>query len=402
MNYLGDFPEDFTTVAVYFTTYNNQGAPVAPSSAYVVGDVKIYKNGSATEKTSTNGLTMTSPFDSIVGLHRLLIDTSNDTGDAAFWVTGALYSVILSSTKTVGGQASLKEIASFGICLAPAIRPTTAGRTLTVTSSGQASINWADVANPTTALALTGTTIASTQKVDIETIKTNPVVNGGTITFATNTTVANTTGAVGSVTGSVGSVTGLTASNLDATVSSRLAAGSYTAPSNLTAAQIATGIWQDATAGDFTTAGSIGRSLFTSGVLPGAAGGLFIAGTNAATTITTALTTTFTGNLTGSVASVTGLTASDVGSIKAKTDNLPALPASTTNITAGTVTTVSGNVTGSVGSVTGLTASDVGAIKLKTDSLTFTVAAKLDVNCLYVNGIQVTGAGTSGNPWGPA
>lgn len=43
----------------------------------------------------------------------------------------------------------------------------------------------------------------------------------------------------------------------------------------------------------------------------GAAGGIFIAGTNAATTITTALTTTFTGNLTGSVGNVTG----SVGSV---------------------------------------------------------------------------------------
>ena len=42
-----------------------------------------------------------------------------------------------------------------------------------------------------------------------------------------------------------------------------------------------------ATAGDFTAASSIGKSLYTSGAVPGAAGGLFIAGTNAATTITT-------------------------------------------------------------------------------------------------------------------
>lgn len=40
-------------------------------------------------------------------------------------------------------------------------------------------------------------------------------------------------------------------------------------------------------------------------VVAGGAGGLFIAGTNAATTVTTALTTTFTGNLTGSVGSLT-------------------------------------------------------------------------------------------------
>lgn len=49
--------------------------------------------------------------------------------------------------------------------------------------------------------------------------------------------------------------------NLDATVSSRLASASYVAPTNLTAAQIATGIWQDTTAGDFTTAASIGKSI---------------------------------------------------------------------------------------------------------------------------------------------
>ena len=59
----------------------------------------------------------------------------------------------------------------------------------------------------------------------------------------------------------------------------------------------------------------------------GNAGGVFIAGTNAATTVTTALTTTFTGNLTGSVASVTGAVGSVTGAV--------------------------GSVTGAVGSVTG-------------------------------------------------
>lgn len=49
--------------------------------------------------------------------------------------------------------------------------------------------------------------------------------------------------------------------------------------------------------------------------VPGATGGLFIAGTNAATTVTTALTTTFTGNLTGSVGSVTGAVGSVTGAV---------------------------------------------------------------------------------------
>ena len=55
---------------------------------------------------------------------------------------------------------------------------------------------------------------------------------------------------------------------------------------------------------------SVDNTTLFAGAIPavtaGAAGGLFIAGTNAATTITTALTTTFTGNLTGTVSTVTG------------------------------------------------------------------------------------------------
>jgi hypothetical protein len=73
------------------------------------------------------------------------------------------------------------------------LTPTTAGRTLDVSAGGEAGIDWANVGSPTTSLALTGTTIATTQKVDVETIKTNPVVNGGTITFPTTATLASTT-----------------------------------------------------------------------------------------------------------------------------------------------------------------------------------------------------------------
>ncbi len=96
-----------------------------------------------------------------------------------------------------------------------------------------------------------------------------------------------------------------------------------TVTNQLTAAQIATGVWQDTTAGDFTVASSIGKSLYTSGVVPGAAGGLFIAGTNAATTVTTSFTTTFTGDLTGTVAGMTAAgwaTAFTVNSTKAYAD----------------------------------------------------------------------------------
>lgn len=72
------------------------------------------------------------------------------------------------------------------------------------------------------------------------------------------------------------------------------------------------------------------------------------------------------------------------------------LPDQTMNITGN----ITGNVSGSVGSVTGITASDVGAIKAKTDSLTFTVAGKTDANITHViaNPVQVNGA--SDTNWG--
>lgn len=90
--------------------------------------------------------------------------------------------------------------------------------------------------------------------------------------------------------------------NTPGTIGAAINASASTAP---TASQIATAVWQDTTAGDFTVSGSIGKSLFTGGVVPGGTGGLFIAGTNAATTVTTSFTTTFTGNLTGTIGGFT-------------------------------------------------------------------------------------------------
>jgi len=64
-------------------------------------------------------------------------------------------------------------------------------------TAGYAGVDWGFVANKTTSNELTGTTIATTQKVDVETIKTGAVVNGGTVTFPTNATLASTTNITG-------------------------------------------------------------------------------------------------------------------------------------------------------------------------------------------------------------
>ena len=54
---------------------------------------------------------------------------------------------------------------------------------------------------------ITGVTLAAGQKVDVDTIKTNPVVNAGTATFPTNATLASTTNITG---GTITTATNLT------------------------------------------------------------------------------------------------------------------------------------------------------------------------------------------------
>jgi hypothetical protein len=110
MNYLGDFAED-TIVRILFTTHDKEGGTVAPSSAFETDDFHIYKD-SLTEKLTVNGLNISSPF---AGLHALLIDTSVDTGDAGFWVTGSEYFVVLDPDETVDGESVVKVVGSFSI-----------------------------------------------------------------------------------------------------------------------------------------------------------------------------------------------------------------------------------------------------------------------------------------------
>lgn len=92
------------TIEVYFDTFDSNGEPVAPSSAFTASDFAIYKNGSSTAKATTNGISVASPFNSQTGTHRIIIDTSNDIGDTGFWGVGDRYQVKFNTAKTVDGK----------------------------------------------------------------------------------------------------------------------------------------------------------------------------------------------------------------------------------------------------------------------------------------------------------
>jgi len=89
MSYLGDFPEDFADLNFKFNTRQfSTGAPFALAGTPVVS---VYKSNGATQ--STAGITLTNPFDSVVGLMHVNIDLSAD----AFYAVGEAYQVVLTA-----------------------------------------------------------------------------------------------------------------------------------------------------------------------------------------------------------------------------------------------------------------------------------------------------------------
>ncbi|TIN84350.1 hypothetical protein [Mesorhizobium sp.] len=169
-------------------------------------------------------------------------------------------------------------------------------------------------------------------------------------------------------------VTGVRMAHLDADMSSRLAATDYTAPPS--AASIAQAVW-DALTSALTTVGSIGKLLVTNidaAVTSRLASGSYTAPDNAG-----------------------------IAAVKERTDNLPDDPADQSLVIDATTA-----IMGRLGAPAGASLSadvaavktDTAAVKAKTDQLGFTGGA-VDANIARVNGVAVTGDGTTGNEWGP-
>lgn len=169
---LGDF-DLLTVVYGKFTTFNpSTGAPFTLGGTPALS---VYKDNSTTQ--TTTGVTLTADFDSVTGLNHFAIDTS---ADGTFYSAGSFFDIVIT-TGTVNAVSAVGSVVGrFTIRKTSALKPTTSGRTLDVSSGGEAGIDLANVGSPTTTLNLSGTTISTSQ------------------------TVASVSGAVGSVTGSVG------------------------------------------------------------------------------------------------------------------------------------------------------------------------------------------------------
>lgn len=154
--YIGDFAED-ATVYHYFNTFDSNDPSASVTVTDLVdADIFVYKDGSVTD-LGTDGATVVVNFDSRTGLHKITIDTSVH----ADYATGSDYLVSVVGI-TVDGATLNVGLFTFSIqnrYSAGALRPTTAGRTLDVTATGAAGIDWGNVENPTTVVDLSGTDI---------------------------------------------------------------------------------------------------------------------------------------------------------------------------------------------------------------------------------------------------
>lgn len=97
---LGNVVAD-STIRIPFNSFNASGASDT-MTGFAVGDMKIYKDGGTTERSSTNGYTATTDFDSLTGAHVAEIDLS-DNSDAGFYDVGSTYDVAIDSV-TIDGE----------------------------------------------------------------------------------------------------------------------------------------------------------------------------------------------------------------------------------------------------------------------------------------------------------
>jgi uncharacterized protein YjbJ (UPF0337 family) len=339
MSHLGDYDASNVVYGKFTTFQPSTGAPFTLGGTPALS---VYKDASTTQ--STSGVTLTASFDSVTGLNHFAIDTSSD---GTFYSTGSNFDVVITTGTVDGVSVVGAVVASFTIRKSAALKPTTAARTLDVSATGEAGIDWANIGSPTTAVNLSGTNIDVDQVVASVSGAVGSVT--GAVGSVTGNVGGNVTGSVGSVVGAVGSVTGNVGGNVTGSVGT-IAANGITATSLSAGAMtdISVAVW-DAVLAGFATPGTTGAAL-------------------------------------AAAATGSSLTVQDIVDGVWDEPIASHVGAGSTGATLNVVTTID---------------SVADAIKAKTDSLTFTVAGQVDSNVQFVNDVQVTGNGEPGTEWGP-
>mgnify|MGYP006053310371 CR=1 FL=1 len=156
---IGDFTAG-KTVIVRFNTHQADGTPITLAGTPAIS---VYKN-STTE--STTGVSLTVDYDGRTGLHHVAVDTS---ADGTFYAAGNDFDLIITTGTVDSISVVGTKVGSFSLANRAALRPTTADRTLDVSSGGEAGLDWSNIGSPTTTVNLSGTTVKTATDVETDT-----------------------------------------------------------------------------------------------------------------------------------------------------------------------------------------------------------------------------------------
>lgn len=188
-----------THVRFQFSTHAAAGGNVAPNSAFENTDIRIYRANdgaafSATQRSSSNGITMTSPFDSLTGFHDVDIDLTDNT-DAGFYASGYLYSVVLAPDETVDSQTLTGVVLAYFEIGPQAVNVTQFGGTAGTFSSGRPEVNTTHAAGTAWASGAITAAVIATGAIDADAIADN-AIDAGAIASDAITAAKIATGAL--------------------------------------------------------------------------------------------------------------------------------------------------------------------------------------------------------------
>ncbi len=183
--YLGDFRVN-STVRVPWSSNGSSGQSITRATN---GSIRIYKNNSTTERSSSAGITDTEDFDSLTGVHHVNIDTSDNT-DSGFYAAGNDYYVVLAAA-TIDGQTVNHVLGFWSIENRSALMPATADRRLVVDAAGLGDSNVVKVGPTASGTAQTAKDLGAINVTNLNTLSGHDP--GETIAGATDVMTANLT-----------------------------------------------------------------------------------------------------------------------------------------------------------------------------------------------------------------
>jgi len=173
--YVGDFDPGSIIYLPFTTLLATGGAATFGSTP----GIAIRKDGQVT--FTSGGVLLSTDVGGIVGQNLVTIASAFSS---SYYAAGSNFYAIVTSGSVGGVGLSGYVVGMFSLQARSPLRPTTAGRTITVAASGQVGVNWGDVTNQGSSVTLSATTIAGVTNITPAMINAEVVDALATDTYA--------------------------------------------------------------------------------------------------------------------------------------------------------------------------------------------------------------------------